>query len=278
MDVRGRLRLRRGTLSGRGAGRGGPSLSHAVALSRCRDWPVRQDPFSTYRSGFEVRTYRLCRRVLMFHHFPEELGDRSCLVRSTAFHYREKPIGSFIARVVQSGHRRQRRRPLSDAVAAAARSLLHARARSRIPRFHDYRLEDVDAESLANLPGGIDGADYRWLDLDGEGISGVLTEQDSAWFYKPNLGDGRFGAVETVATRPSLARAERRPPAVHGCRRRRQSRSRRSVAAGRRASTSGPSTPGWAGFRAFRSLPVHGLETIPISASSISPATASPMC
>ena len=30
--------------------------------------------------------------------------------------------------------------------------------------------------------------DYRWLDLDGEGISGVLTEQDNSWFYKPNLG------------------------------------------------------------------------------------------
>ena len=28
------------------------------------------DPFSSYRSGFEVRTYRLCQRVLMFHHFP----------------------------------------------------------------------------------------------------------------------------------------------------------------------------------------------------------------
>src|SRR5262249_40924803 len=35
-------------------------------------WDYRPDPFSTYRSGFEVRTTRLCRRVLMFHHFPGE--------------------------------------------------------------------------------------------------------------------------------------------------------------------------------------------------------------
>jgi hypothetical protein len=34
-----------------------------------RAWPPRQDPFSLCRSNFEVRTYRLCRRVLMFHHF-----------------------------------------------------------------------------------------------------------------------------------------------------------------------------------------------------------------
>jgi hypothetical protein len=37
-------------------------------------WTARRDPFSTFRSGFEIRTYRLCHRVLMFHHFPEELG------------------------------------------------------------------------------------------------------------------------------------------------------------------------------------------------------------
>lgn len=37
-------------------------------------WPARQDAFSSYRAGFEVRTYRLCKRVLMFHHFRAELG------------------------------------------------------------------------------------------------------------------------------------------------------------------------------------------------------------
>ena len=58
-------------------------------------WPVREDPFSTYRAGFEVRTYRLCRRVLMFHHFPEESTGADCLVRSTEFEYRQKG-GGFI--------------------------------------------------------------------------------------------------------------------------------------------------------------------------------------
>ena len=37
-------------------------------------WTCRADPFSSYRAGFEVRTYRLCQRVLMFHHFPGEPG------------------------------------------------------------------------------------------------------------------------------------------------------------------------------------------------------------
>ena len=43
-------------------------------------WPVREDPFSLFRSTFDVRTYRLCRRVLMFHHFPEELKERKTIL------------------------------------------------------------------------------------------------------------------------------------------------------------------------------------------------------
>jgi hypothetical protein len=44
------------------------------------------------------------------------------------------------------------------------------------------QLQDADAESIENLTQGIDGALYQWVDLDGEGTSGILTEQGGAWF------------------------------------------------------------------------------------------------
>jgi hypothetical protein len=81
-------------------------------------WFSRNDPFSTHRATFEVRTYRLCQRVLMFHHFPNEPGvGQDCLVRSTSFGYRSSrnipedvrkghPIASFVASVIQSGYSR----------------------------------------------------------------------------------------------------------------------------------------------------------------------------
>jgi hypothetical protein len=47
--------------------------------------PIRDDRFSNFRAGFEIRTLRRCRRVLMFHHFAE-LGSPT-LVRSTDFEY-----------------------------------------------------------------------------------------------------------------------------------------------------------------------------------------------
>ncbi|HEY0066223.1 MAG TPA: SpvB/TcaC N-terminal domain-containing protein, partial [Flavisolibacter sp.] len=40
-------------------------------FAKSRDWTFRTDAFSTYNAGFEVRTTRLCRRVLFLHFFPE---------------------------------------------------------------------------------------------------------------------------------------------------------------------------------------------------------------
>ncbi len=172
------------------------ATSHAAAESA---WPVRVDPFSSYRSGFEIRTYRLCQRTLLFHHFPTELKTPRYLVRSTEFQYREQPFGSFLTRVSQSGY-----------VLEAGDCYLK---RSMPPLDLFYTPSPLEAEfpgpfelreaDSRNLPAGIDGTSYRWLDLDGEGISGVLTEQGSGWYYKHNLGNGRFGAGELITRRPS---------------------------------------------------------------------------
>src|SRR5205085_6535350 len=48
-------------------------------------------------------------------------------------------------------------------------------------------IREVDAESLKNLPIGLDGTRYQWVDLDGEGTSGILTEQADGWYYKRSL-------------------------------------------------------------------------------------------
>lgn len=176
----------------------------SIALAPECHWPVRQDPFSSYRSGFEVRTYRLCRRVLMFHHFPEELGVNDYLVRSTEFEYHQKTIGSFVARVIQSGYKRwPDGRYLKSSLPPL--DLTYSSSPLEDPGFEGFQLKEVDSESLENLPAGFDGDSYRLIDLDGEGISGVLSQQGPAWFYKHNLGQGQFGAIETVAIKPSLS-------------------------------------------------------------------------
>src|SRR5262249_53240082 len=68
--------------------------------------PVREDRFSQFRAGLEVRTLRRCRRVLMFHHFGE-LGGPT-LIRSTDFEYRIDPDTwlSLLASASVTGYRR----------------------------------------------------------------------------------------------------------------------------------------------------------------------------
>jgi Salmonella virulence plasmid 65kDa B protein/Insecticide toxin TcdB middle/N-terminal region/Insecticide toxin TcdB middle/C-terminal region len=173
-------------------------------------WLCRHDPFSSYRAGFEVRTYRLCQRVLMFHHFPDEQGvGQNCLVHSTDFIYRDSrgnpddrkrgnPLASFIASIVHSGYRRANGDDYSKK-SLPPLELEYSEARI------STAVQEIDAESIENLPIGLDGMLYQWVDLNGEGLSGILTEQADAWFYKPNLGDGKFGPLQVVASRPSLA-------------------------------------------------------------------------
>ncbi|MGE3163994.1 MAG: SpvB/TcaC N-terminal domain-containing protein [Planctomycetota bacterium] len=195
---------------------------HDVAAPRPNDtgaWGYRPDPFSAYRSGFEVRTTRLCQRVLMFHHFPGEADvGRDCLVRSTDFTYSDEvnptdvrnPVYTFLKAVTQTGYRRNNG-------GYDKRSLPPVEFEYAEPIVQDA-VEEVDPESLENLPVGVDGAAYRWTDLHGEGIPGVLTEQAGAWFYRRNISpiparlpDGRervraqFAPLETVALKPSVA-------------------------------------------------------------------------
>jgi RHS repeat-associated protein len=188
-------------------------------------WPVRPDPYSTHRPGFEVRSYRRCRRILTFHRFPE-LGGQPCLVRSTDLDYadldlRSGPVrveaelahqgstrfASFLMSVTQAGYVRDPEAAPRQVHDATAQTYLR---KTMPPVEFTYskaviqdQIYELDPDSLRNLPVGLDGREYQWVDLDGEGIAGVLTEQSGAWYYKPNLGNGRLGALQAVPTQPS---------------------------------------------------------------------------
>jgi RHS repeat-associated protein len=160
-------------------------------------WQLRRDPFSTYRAGFEIRTYRLCRRVLMFHHFEDEDIGRDCLVRSTNFSYRAltDSATSLMVSATQTGY--QRTTNGNGYLLKSLPPLQFEYTEAAI----DDRIRDVDAESLENLPIGLDGGAYQWIDLDGEGVSGIFTEQADAWFYKRNLSP-MASIVEAGLRRP----------------------------------------------------------------------------
>lgn len=166
-----------------------------AGIAPARAWSVRKDPFSTFRPGFEVRTYRLCRSVLIFHHFPDEFGTDDYLVTSTEFNYKQESIASFITSVTHSGYLRQ---PDGNYLKQSLPRVEFEYSEAVIQN----DVYEVDAE---NLPYGVDNYNYQFVDLDGEGLSGILTDQGKGWFYKPNIGEGNFGPVQLVALKPTIA-------------------------------------------------------------------------
>ncbi|KAH7186850.1 SpvB domain-containing protein [Fusarium oxysporum] len=188
-------------------------------------WLCRVDPYSSYHAGFEVRTYRLCRRVLMFHHFQEELGLKDYLVSSTDVTYKKEPAGTYLVSAKHVGFVLNQ-----DGVSYSQEIMPPVEfGYSLFPSDEELSTlsaRAVDQSSLEGNPVGIDDRFYRWVDLDGEGSSGILSEQGNCWYYKrntsatnytpssvspddgsvDNAGGGvsaRFSGTEMVPSRPS---------------------------------------------------------------------------
>ncbi|MEC4686088.1 MAG: SpvB/TcaC N-terminal domain-containing protein [Nitrospirota bacterium] len=162
-------------------------------------WNFRKDAFSEYKAGFEIRTARLCKRVLLFHYF-SELPGGSALIKSVDFNYdttTEKDF-TFLTSMTFFGYIKQ-----------ADGTYTH---KNLPPNEFEYQKHDwnkgvktISAEDLIHAPAGLDGAQYQFTDLFNEGLSGILTEQGEGWFYKHNLSDGKFTQAKLVSPKPSFA-------------------------------------------------------------------------
>jgi RHS repeat-associated protein len=163
-------------------------------------WSYRPDAYSDYRAGFEIRTWRYCRRVLMFHRFAE-LGGGPVVVRSLDLDFSNTNNANaeaiFIASVTQTGYKQ------IDSTTWQKKSLPAMTMDYQPLKWNDALLS-VAASDTVHAPQGLTGP-YQWIDLWGEGLPGILTEQGDCWWYKSNLGNGHFSNALPVAEKPSIA-------------------------------------------------------------------------
>ncbi len=171
-------------------------------------WICREDAFSTYRSCFEVRTYRRCRRLLMFHNFATDETPAWVVVRSTNLTYeagavdQSLPTYSLLSSVVQTGW-------MPDGSGDYTTSQLPSVDLGYQPLVIDETLQLADQLSLQNVTG----AGARWTDVNGEGLRGLLTEQESAWYYKRNVSAWNpDGGPPRVRLEPLVVLAEKPAP------------------------------------------------------------------
>ncbi|QJD82970.1 SpvB/TcaC N-terminal domain-containing protein [Cohnella herbarum] len=164
-----------------------------------QEWEFRKDAWSEYKAGFEIRTTRRCKRVLLFHHFAELPGG-CALVKSIEFGYSEANgtdlslLKSFTAR----GY-------IKKPDGTYTNQSLPPIAFEYQPIEWNQAVQTVSAEALVHAPAGLDEPRYQFTDLYNEGVSGMLTEQGGGWYYKRNLGGGKFGNAELVSRKPSFA-------------------------------------------------------------------------
>ena len=156
-------------------------LDQVPTFAEKHPWPERSDPFWNYSYGFELGTRRLCRQVLMFHHFPTQLGDAPVLVQRLMLEHRAGPLGY--------NH-------LTAAHVQAYDSL--GKIENRPPMEFHYNAFDLDPQParwtpFPGMPGLNDGQRYQLVDLYGEGMPGVLCRYDQAWYYREPLRDESAG-------------------------------------------------------------------------------------
>ncbi|MCU1751282.1 SpvB/TcaC N-terminal domain-containing protein [Pseudomonas sp. 6D_7.1_Bac1] len=139
------------------------------------EWLTRRDPFFSYGYGFELSTRRLCQQVLMFHHFPDELGPNPALVKRLLLEYQPQPLF------------------YSQLCAAHYQAYDASGATEHMPPMEfDYSPFEVNTQStpffpFEHMPGIQDGQHHQCIDLYGEGVPGFLCQYDQSWYYREPL-------------------------------------------------------------------------------------------
>jgi RHS repeat-associated protein len=167
-------------------------------FDKSNDWDFRKDPFSQYKSGFEIRTTRLCKRVFLFHFF-DELPGGTALVKSLDFEYdtTSEEDFTFLKAITARGYIKQTNGTYTSKALPAIEFEYQK---------HDWNkdIKTISAEDLVHAPPGISDPSYQFTDLFNEGLSGILSEQAAGWYYKHNLGDGKFERAKLVSPKPSF--------------------------------------------------------------------------
>lgn len=153
------------------------------------NWSCRQDPFSGRGYGFDVRTRRLCRQVLMYHAVTalagnERDGDTPQLVTRLLLTYDENPSLSTLKTVQQAACEPDGSPLTLPPVTFGWQTFIP-------PKTVDWQQrKDLGNFNLLQP--------YQMVDLNGDGLAGILYQDGGAWWYRAPVRDA--GGTEDAVT------------------------------------------------------------------------------
>jgi len=139
------------------------------------DWLCRQDCFSGYEYGFNLRTRRLCRQVLMYHAVAALAGEEGqnetpTLISRMWLSYEENPSVTTLKTIQQMAYE-------PDGSRCSLPPLSFGWQTFSPPQTVSWQLRE-DMENLnPQHP-------YQMVDLNGEGLAGILYQDNGGWWYR----------------------------------------------------------------------------------------------
>lgn len=159
----------------------------------------RPDPFSSYVTGFEVRTVWRCRRILVYTTHPDLFACAPVLTRALTLGYEQGITGlSMLSRVEQRGFRKAE----DGSYAQEDLPPLTFGFTPFAPAGQHY--SELTLDNGGVIPGAVGDGQYLPVDLDGEGLPGILYSARGQTLYWPPLGNGHYGAPVAPARFPSF--------------------------------------------------------------------------
>ncbi len=159
--------------------------------------PIRNDAFSSFRPGFELRTMRQCRSVFMVHHF-KELGGAT-LVKSSNFDYHESSgtgVSLLICATVTGYRKTSGTDYVFDSMPPVEFSYSEFRPKEQKYQSVKAKAGDMPAVSL-NDP------NTSLVDIFGNGLQDIVQSTSAGFRYWRNQGNGNLDTPNLLQESPA---------------------------------------------------------------------------
>ncbi|CNF90348.1 SpvB/TcaC N-terminal domain-containing protein [Yersinia similis] len=185
-----------------------------------KSWTYRQDAFSHFNYGFEIRTRRLCQQVLMYHNLSALAGNepdqQPTLVSRLRLNYQHDVYATQLVGCQRLAHEPKGKTcslpPLEFDYQTFPDNNEKPYWRQRLEEINPTESDDQDLS--ANWQPLEDWAEfnhqYQMVDLNGEGIPGMLYQDRGHWCYRPparqpgTLNGITFGPAQSLPTLPAM--------------------------------------------------------------------------